>query len=92
MSSFMTTNPTSPASLFHELHLRLLLTQTPLITLPTYSVSNYVTINDNNYYLGTTDELQLQHGTLVACPLPESWAEDGDKIGLAVEQALKEAE
>ncbi|CAD5228947.1 unnamed protein product [Bursaphelenchus okinawaensis] len=42
--------------------------------------------------LKTTDRLNLRHGTLVACPLPEELTKDGDAIGNAVEQALKEAE
>ncbi|CAD5234835.1 unnamed protein product [Bursaphelenchus xylophilus] len=42
--------------------------------------------------LKITDRLNLHHGTLIACPLPEELTKDGELIGNAVEQALKEAQ
>jgi pseudouridine-5'-phosphate glycosidase/pseudouridine kinase len=42
-------------------------------------------------FLEATDNLKLSSGTLIACPLPEEFEAESDRIEQAVEQALREA-
>ncbi|CAI5455462.1 unnamed protein product [Caenorhabditis angaria] len=42
--------------------------------------------------LETSKKLGLPYGTVLACPIPEEFAADGNVIQMAIEKALKEAE